>query len=78
MTTPEENENQKLEQFLKNQPSFIARLLGRLKKGKVEKPSFKKRVSNQINIQKARDALKIKRELAQSSNSNPPCEPEKP
>lgn len=39
-----------------------AQALGKLKKGVIEKPSFKKQASGRINTQKARDALKIKRD----------------
>lgn len=58
--TPEELENLKLETFLRTQPSFIARLLGKMKLGVIEKRSLKKLNSGRINAQKARDAKKLK------------------
>lgn len=39
-----------------------AQALGKLKKGVIEKRSLKKLTSGRINTQKARDALKIKRD----------------
>lgn len=56
--TPEELENLKLETFLKNQPSLIARLLGKLKLGVKEKFSQKKHDSSRINAAKATEARK--------------------
>lgn len=56
--TPEELENLKLETFLKNQPSFVARLLGSMKKGVKEKFSQRKRDSSRINAAKATEARK--------------------
>lgn len=58
--TPEELENLKLETFLKNQPSFIAKILGGLKKGVKEKFSQKKSDSSRINVAKATAARKAR------------------
>lgn len=61
--TPEENEEQKLIQWAQSHPGFIAKLLGRLKLGKKEKPSPHKTNACRSNLEKAREALKVKRDL---------------
>lgn len=68
--TPEELENLKLETFLKNQPSFLAKMLGSLKKGVKEKLSQKKSDSSRINAQKARDAKKARLDAVLKNESN--------
>lgn len=62
--TPEQNEEQKLKQWIESHPGFIAKLLGSLKKGVIEKVSQKKSDSSRINAQKAREARKIKASLS--------------
>lgn len=78
MTTPEENEQLKLETFLKNQPSFVARLLGSMKKGVKEKFSQKKRDSSRINAAKATEARKLKASLPENSKNPDPSLPKSP
>lgn len=71
MTTPEENEEQKLIQWAQSHPGFIGRLLGKLKLGVREKPSLKKSNSSRINAAKATEARKLKAN-AQSKSDTPP------